>query len=34
MYCIRCVGSLTCVAACAEVSESIMVCVNLEDKQK
>ena len=29
----RCVGSLACVAACTEVSESIMVGVDLEDEQ-
>ena len=29
----RCVGSLACVAACAEVSESITVGVDLEDEQ-
>ena len=29
----RCVGSLACVAACTEVSESITVCVDLEDEQ-
>ena len=29
----RCVGSLACVVACAEVSESITVGVDLEDKQ-
>ena len=31
--CTRCVGSLACVAACAEVSESIMMGVDLEDEQ-
>ena len=28
----RCVGCLACVAACADVSESIMVGVDLEDE--
>ena len=31
--CTRCVGCLTCVVACTEVSECVMVGVNLEDKQ-